>query len=112
LIETDSHAWLSAFTLGFLGAAAVLLVSFLAYEARHRDPMLQLEFFRRRAFSSANAAYALLYAALATTLFFVSLYFQNVQGFSVLETGVSWLLMTQSGAHIAHCQTLVAKAIG
>jgi MFS family permease len=55
--------------------------------------MLPLEFFRRRAFSIANLDFALMYAALTGTLFFVSLYFQNIKGFSALETGVSWLTM-------------------
>jgi MFS transporter, DHA2 family, methylenomycin A resistance protein len=93
LVETDDHAWTSVFTLCFLGAAVVLGAGFLAFEARHHDPMLPLDFFRRRPFTVANVNYLLMYAALAGTLFFVSLYFQNVQGFSALETGVSWLTM-------------------
>jgi MFS transporter, DHA2 family, methylenomycin A resistance protein len=93
LVETDDHAWTSAFTLAFLGAAAALGAAFVAFEAWHREPMLPLEFFRRRAFTVANLSYFLLYAALAGTLFFVSLYFQNVKGFSALETGLSWLTM-------------------
>jgi DHA2 family methylenomycin A resistance protein-like MFS transporter len=93
LVETDDHAWASAFTLGFLGAAAVLAAAFLLYEARHPEPMLPLGFFRRRPFTVASLDYLLLYAALAGTLFFVSLYFQNVKGYSALETGISWLTM-------------------
>jgi MFS transporter, DHA2 family, methylenomycin A resistance protein len=93
LVETDDHAWTSAFTLGFLGTAVALGAVFLIYEARHPEPMLPLEFFRRRAFAIANLDYSLMYAALAGTLFFVSLYFQNIKGFSALETGVSWLTM-------------------
>jgi MFS transporter, DHA2 family, methylenomycin A resistance protein len=93
LVETDDHAWTSPFTLTFLGAAVALGAGFLVFEARHREPMLPLEFFRRRPFTIANADYALMYAALAGTLFFVSLYFQNVKDFSALETGVSWLTM-------------------
>jgi MFS transporter, DHA2 family, methylenomycin A resistance protein len=93
LVETDDHAWTSVFTLALLGAAVVLGAGFLAFEARHHDPMLPLDFFRRRTFTVANADYALMYAALAGALFFVSLYFQNVKGFSALETGVSWLTM-------------------
>ena len=93
LVESDQHAWTSAFTLGFLGAAAALLALFLVHEARYSDPMLPLGFFRRRVFARANVLYAVLYAALAGTLFFVSLYFQNVQGYSALETGISWLVM-------------------
>jgi MFS family permease len=79
LVETDDHAWTSAFTVSFLGAAAVLGAAFLIFEARHPDPMLPLDFFRRRAFTIANLDYCLMYAALAGVLFFVSLYFQNVR---------------------------------
>jgi EmrB/QacA subfamily drug resistance transporter len=93
LVETDDHAWTSPFTIAFLGSAVVLGAAFLVFEARRREPMLPLDFFRRREFTVANADYALMYAALAGTLFFVSLYFQNVKGFSALETGVSWLTM-------------------
>jgi MFS transporter, DHA2 family, methylenomycin A resistance protein len=93
LVETDDHAWTSAFTLAFLGSAVGLGAAFLVFEARHREPMLPLDFFRRRPFTIANLDYSLLYAALAGTLFFVSLYFQNVKGFSALETGLSWLTM-------------------
>ena len=93
LVETDQHAWTSTFTLGFLGAAVALLALFVLHEARTSSPMLPLAFFRRRVFARANVLYAVLYAALAGTLFFVSLYFQNVQGYSALETGISWLVM-------------------
>ena len=93
LVETDDHAWTSAFTLGFLGAALVLGAAFLVFEARHGEPMLPLDFFRVRQFTVANSDYALMYAALTGMLFFVSLYFQNVKGFSALETGISWMTM-------------------
>ncbi|HEY6779200.1 MAG TPA: MFS transporter [Thermoleophilaceae bacterium] len=93
LVETDDHSWTSAFTLAFLGAAVALGAAFLVFEARHHEPILPLEFFRRRAYTIANLDYCLMYAALAGVLFFVSLYFQNVKGFSALETGFSWLTM-------------------
>ena len=93
LVETDDHAWTSAFTLAFLAAAVALGAAFLVFEARHPEPMLPLDFFRRRAFTIANLDFCLMYAALAGLLFLVSLYFQNVKGFSALETGVSWLTM-------------------
>ena len=50
LIRTNSHSWLSAQTIGFLVAAAVLLVGFVIWEDRQSDPMIPLSFFRRRAF--------------------------------------------------------------
>jgi DHA2 family methylenomycin A resistance protein-like MFS transporter len=93
LVESDEHGWTSGFTLGLLGAAAGLLAFFLLHEAHHPEPMLPLGFFRRRVFARANVLYAVLYAGLAGTLFFVSLYFQNVKGYSPLRTGISWLVM-------------------
>ena len=93
LIHTERMGWLSPFTLGLLAVAAALAVAFVAHEARHDEPMLPLAFFRRRAFAVANVDFLLAYAALAATLFFVSLYFQNVQQFTALETGISWLAM-------------------
>jgi MFS transporter, DHA2 family, methylenomycin A resistance protein len=93
LVETDDHAWTSTFTLGFLGVAVTLGAAFLIFESRHAEPMLPLDFFRRRPFTIANLDYLLMYATIAATLFFVSLYFQNIKGFSALETGVSWLIL-------------------
>jgi len=93
LLNGESLGWGSRSTLGLLAASALLALGFVAHEARHDEPMVPLGFFRRRAFAAANADFFLAYAALSATLFFVSLYFQNVQGFTALETGLSWLTM-------------------
>jgi DHA2 family methylenomycin A resistance protein-like MFS transporter len=79
--------------LPFLVAALLLGAGFLLRETRAAAPMLPLHFFRHAAFRVANIDFALAYAGLAATLFFVSLYFQNVRGWAPLQTGVSWLTM-------------------
>ena len=93
LVEAEDRGWATTFTLGLLATAVALAAAFVVYEAHRTQPMLPLHFFRRRRFTIANADFALLYAALAALLFFVSLYFQNVRGYSALQTGVSWLTM-------------------
>lgn len=93
LLHTERGGWLSPLTLGLLAGAAALAPAFVVWESRHPAPMLPLAFFRRHVFAIANASFLLAYAALATALFFVSLYFQNVQGYSPLQTGLSWLGM-------------------
>ena len=93
LVQTHHHAWSSWQVAGMLVAALVLGSAFVALERRHPDPMLPLGFFANRAFRVANLDFLLAYAALAATLFFVSLYFQNVLRFSPLETGIAWLSM-------------------
>jgi MFS transporter, DHA2 family, methylenomycin A resistance protein len=84
LIETNEHAWLSAYTLALLVAAAILLAAFIA-------PMVDLRLFRSRRFVTGVLVYGVSYLALAGMFFFMTLYFQNVRGWSALETGLSWL---------------------
>jgi MFS family permease len=91
VIETNVHHWLSTYTLS-LGAVAVLcLAAFVAHEARTTYPMVPLALFRDPVFSAANALYALAYAALAGMFFFVTLYYQNVKGWSAVRAGMSWI---------------------
>jgi EmrB/QacA subfamily drug resistance transporter len=91
LIKTGTHSWTSAYTLGFLGAAAIALVSFVWWESRVESPMIPLDFFRERAFSISSVVVGLIGFALFGAIFFITLYFQNVQGYSALEAGVRTL---------------------
>ena len=94
LIKTDSHAWLSTYTLGFLAGAVVLLAGFLVWENRTDQPMLPLEFFRRPAFSSSSIVVTLVGFGLFGVIYFITLYFQNVKDYSPLNAGVRSLPMT------------------
>lgn len=91
LIETNVHPWLSPYTLGLLAASAIALALFVAHEARTPQPMVPLGLFDNRVFRTANVLYVLAYAALAPMFFFVTLFFQNVRGWSAVETGLSWI---------------------
>ena len=91
LIETNVHHWLSTYTLSLGAAALVALLAFVAHEARTAHPMVPLGLFREVVFSAANVLYALAYAALAAMFFFVTLYYQNVKGWSAVKTGMSWI---------------------
>jgi Na+/melibiose symporter-like transporter len=74
--------------------AAVLLAAFLLVEARVREPMLPLSLFRNRVFSVANVAGLLLFFTMLGTFFFVTQFFQAVQGYSALEAGLRTLPTT------------------
>jgi DHA2 family methylenomycin A resistance protein-like MFS transporter len=91
LIETNEHPWGSAYTLGLLAAAAALLAAFVAWEGRSSHPMVELALFRSRTFVAGSVVYGLAYLGLAGMFFFVTLYLQNVRGWSPLATGLSWL---------------------
>ena len=91
LIEGESAGWTSPLILSFFASAAAFLIAFLVVEARVREPLLPLQLFKSVAFSTANAAAVVVGFALLSTIFFVTQYFQSVQGYSALDAGLRTL---------------------
>jgi MFS family permease len=69
-------------------------VAFIALEKRQRAPMLPLELFRNRTYTGANLVMLLVALAMFGVFFFVSLYMQNILGYSAVQTGAAFLPMT------------------
>ena len=91
IVNGNEAGWTSAWTLGLLGAAAVLLALFLAIEMRVRDPLMPLRLFRVRSLATANVV-GILWAAAMFAWFFVSaLYMQRVLGYSPMQVGLAFL---------------------
>jgi Na+/melibiose symporter-like transporter len=93
LIESSRRTWASALVLGSFAGAAVVLGAFVAWERRAESPMVPPALVRNRRFVAANTVFALLYFALSGMFFWVTLYYQDVRGWSALKTGLSWLLL-------------------
>ena len=93
IVESEHFGWTSPTMIALLTAAAVLLISFLVVESKVREPMVPLGLFRDSRFTVSCGAYAIMYLAQASTFFFVTLFFQNVEGWSALDVGLSWLIM-------------------
>lgn len=94
LIEANTYGWTSGRILASFAAAVVLLASFLALERRQRLPMLDLSLFRSRTFAGANLVILLVALSMFGVFFFVSLYMQNVLGYSAVQAGAAFLPMT------------------
>ncbi|MEJ5946287.1 MFS transporter [Pseudokineococcus basanitobsidens] len=94
LIRGNDQGWSSTSTLLELGGALVLLVVFVVVQARRDDPMLDLRLFRRPAFVGAQVAAFAVSAALFSLFLYLTLYLQNVLGYSALETGVRLLAVS------------------
>jgi EmrB/QacA subfamily drug resistance transporter len=94
LIEANAYGWTSARILGSFAAAAILLAAFVVLERRQRLPMLDLSLFRNRTFAGANAVMLIVALAMFGVFFFVSLYMQNVLGYSAVQAGAAFLPMT------------------
>jgi len=93
-IEANRFGWTSGRILGAFAVAAVALVTFVFLELHQRAPMLDISLFRNRTFSGANSAMLFVGLAMFGTFFYVSLYMQNVLGYSPVQAGASFLPMT------------------
>ena len=94
LIEGNGRGWSSGEILGLFAAAAVLLVAFVLLEHRQRLPMLDLSLFRIGSFAGANLVAMLVSLAMFGVFFFVSIYIQNILGYSATQAGAMFLPMT------------------
>jgi EmrB/QacA subfamily drug resistance transporter len=94
LIEGNQRGWSSAEILGLFAAAAVLLVAFLVLESRQRLPMLDLSLFKNSSFVGANVVALLVSLGMFGVFFFISLYVQNILGYSPTRSGAIFLPMT------------------
>jgi len=91
LIKADSWGWTSGRTLAGFAIAIVLIASFIVIERSHRDPLVPLRIFSNRSLAAADATFLLVAAGLFGVFFFLTLYFQQVLGYSALKTGVAYL---------------------
>ena len=110
LVQTVDHSWTAPLTIAEFAGAAVLLAGFLATEARAHQPLMPLRLFRNRSLSGANVVGLMLGASIFSMFFLLTLYMQQVLGYSALKTGVGYLLV--SGVIIvsaALSQALVTK---
>jgi len=87
--QTEAEGWTATATLLPLAAGLALVALFLVVEARTAAPLMPLGLFRSRAVSSANAAMFLSGSAMFCMWFFMTLYAQNVLGYSPLEAGLA-----------------------
>ncbi len=94
LIEANTYGWTSARIVGSFAVAVISLVAFLQIERRRRAPMLDLTLFRSGTYAGANIAMLLIALAMFGVFFFVSLYMQNVLGYSAVQAGAAFLPLT------------------
>jgi EmrB/QacA subfamily drug resistance transporter len=91
LTQSTTNGWGSIETIGSLVASAILMAVFLVIESRSHSPLVRLGIFRRRTLTGANLVGFLLGTMIFGMFFLLSLYMQQVLGFSAMETGVGYL---------------------
>jgi EmrB/QacA subfamily drug resistance transporter len=94
LVEAPDVGWGSARTIGELAVALALLAAFVLNEQRARNPLAPLSIFRVNGLAYANVTQLIAFAGFLAMFFFLTLYMQNVLGYSAIETGLAYLPVT------------------
>jgi EmrB/QacA subfamily drug resistance transporter len=91
LVDASDAGWGSTQTIGLLALSAALIAAFVAIELRSRSPLMPFSIFRNRTLTGANIVGLLVGASLFSMFFFISLYMQQVLGYSAIKSGLSYL---------------------
>ncbi len=108
IIQAPERGWTSTVSLINFAIGIAIAVVFVGWEMRRDDPMLDMTLFRNRSFSAGSIALALLFFAMAGTVFLQAQYLQFVleytplaAGFALVPAAIGMLVGTGAGAHLA-----------
>jgi EmrB/QacA subfamily drug resistance transporter len=90
-LDASSAGWGSTKIVSLLALSVVLIGAFIAIELRSKAPLVPFRIFRSRTLTGANVVGILLGASLFSMFFFISLYMQQVLGYSAIHAGLSYL---------------------
>jgi EmrB/QacA subfamily drug resistance transporter len=91
LVDATDAGWGSTQTIGLIALSVALLAAFVAIELRSAKPLVPFSIFRIRTLTGANVVGLLVGASLISMFFFISLYMQQVLGYSAIHAGLSYL---------------------
>jgi EmrB/QacA subfamily drug resistance transporter len=112
LVRGNAHGWTSLGIVGPIAAGALLLAAFVAWELRAATPMLPMHFFRSRTFALTNVASLLMFFGMFGSIFLLAQFFQTVQHYSPLASGLRILPWTAMPIFIAPIAGALSDRIG
>jgi EmrB/QacA subfamily drug resistance transporter len=91
ITQAGQNGWLGGRTITFFALSLALLAGFGAWENRHPEPLMRFGLLRIRTVSGANVAGLILGTATFSMFLMLTLYMQQVLGYSAMQTGVAYL---------------------
>ena len=91
LVKAPTVGWGTARTIAELAGALVLLAAFVANELRVKNPLAPLSIFRINGLGFANLTQLIAFAGFLAVFFYLTLYMQNVLGYSAIQTGAAYV---------------------
>ena len=108
----NGQGWTSPEIVGAISIGMLLLVAFVAWERRATAPMLPMRFFRNRTFALANVSSLFMYFGMFGSIFLLSQFFQTVQGYGPLGSGLRILPWTAMPIFIAPIAGAYSDRVG
>lgn len=109
LSKAPQDGWGSTTVWTFIAVGVALLLAFIWNESRVRQPLMPLEIFKIRNVLGANVAFVVIACTLFSMFFFMTLYVQQVLGYSPLKSGISFLPITFI---VGTLSAIIAKQVG
>ena len=104
--------WLSGKTIGVFAASAILLAAFAIWEQRQREPLVPFSIFRLQTLTAANVAGFVMGTALFSMFLMLTLYMQQVLGYSPIKTGVAYLAVAGTAVIWANVAAIAVNKVG
>jgi EmrB/QacA subfamily drug resistance transporter len=104
--------WGSAATIGVFTLSVALLGAFILWESRVKDPLMPFSIFRLRTLTASNVAGFVLGTALFAMFLMLTLYMQQVLGFSPIETGLAYLAVAGTAIIWANVAAVAVNRVG
>jgi EmrB/QacA subfamily drug resistance transporter len=112
LVRGNEHGWTSVGIVTPLIVGAILVAAFVAWELRTASPMLPMQFFRNRTFALTNVASLFMFFGMFGSIFLLAQFFQTVQHYSPLQSGLRILPWTAMPIFIAPIAGALSDRIG
>src|SRR5579863_2024013 len=112
LVNASHVGWATTRTIAELAVAGMLLVAFVVTEQRRRNPLVPFSIFRIEGLAAADATQVIAQAGFLSMFFFVTLYMQNVLGYSPIAAGLAYLPVTVGVGTAAGISTSLIARIG
>jgi EmrB/QacA subfamily drug resistance transporter len=91
ITEAGREGWLASGTLAFFATSLALLAAFVGWELRHPEPLMRFGILRTKTVAGANVAGFIMGTAMFSMFLMLTLYMQQVLGYSAMKTGVAYL---------------------
>jgi EmrB/QacA subfamily drug resistance transporter len=112
ITRAGQDGWLARKTLGFFAVSLVLLVGFVAWEVRHAEPLMRFGILRTRTVAGANVAGFIMGTAIFAMFLMLTLYMQQVLGYSAMKTGVAYLAVAGTAIFTSAIAAQLVTRIG